>query len=259
MNINEKIEMIFKFMGEDTRNEVGRYLLNSKDKNYLKIQNQGMVDNVFGKQLEEFLYSLNNKQVETLRSYTGYNYRFINAILRNKWTYDLNGELTKEKSDYYKTLSLEIEKIIRLFPPVNIDFKAYRGTPLSYFKDYGINNIEDLNLLVGKFIYEEGFTSTSILEENSFFKKDNELGINYNVNIIYNIDGSYNEGAFVSNDYLSYSPSQCEYVINKSSLFKIVDVQIDKENQTATIEATLIPSKIWDVNRYMDEKNRPAK
>lgn len=46
---------------------------------------------------------------------------------------------------------------------MNIDFKTYRGTPLSHFKDYGINNIEDLNLLVGKFIYEEGFTSTSVL------------------------------------------------------------------------------------------------
>lgn len=256
MNINEKIEMIFKFMGEDTRNEVGYYLLNSKDKNYLKIQDESMIHNVFRKQLEAFLYGLNNKQVETLRSYTGYNYRFINAILRDKWTYDLNGELTKEKSDYYKSLSLEIEKIIRLFPLVNIDFKVYRGTPLSYFKDYGINNIEDLNLLVGKYIYEEGFTSTSVLEENSFFRKDNELGINYNVNIIYNIDGNYNEGALISHDYLTYSPSQSEYVINKSSLFKIDNVQIDKENQIATIEATLIPSKIWDVNRFINEKNR---
>lgn len=256
MNINEKIEMIFKFMGEATRDEVGHYLLNSKNKNYFKIQNQSMVGNVFGKQLEEFLYGLNNKQLETLRSYTGYNYRFINAILRDKWTYDLNGELTKEKSDYYKSLSLEIEKIIRLFPPVNIDFKVYRGTPLSYFKDYGINGIEDLNLLVGKYIYEEGFTSTSVLEENSFFKKENELGINYNVNIIYNIDGSYNDGAFVSHDYLTYSPNQSEYIINKSSLFKVDDVKIDKENRTATIEATLIPSKIWDVNRFINEKNR---
>ena len=241
------IEMIFRFMDDETKEEVNRYLIDSYKKDYIELKNEEQVTGMFGEKINVFLDNLTESKVKDLRSYTGYNYRNINAVLRNNWNYEINGQISDEKVSYYKDMASNISETINLFPCLDYDFKTFRGVSISYFKDYGINNVDDLKSLVGKYMYEEGFTSTSIMQKNDFFKKDNELGINYNVRIIYNIDGSYNDGALLYNDFLTYSVNQSEYIINKCSLSYVNDVVINEDDKTAMIYVTLIPSKIWDV------------
>ena len=52
----------------------------------------------------EFSDSLSEEERMTIRSYTGYNYKKINAILRNNWNYEEHGrrideEVSKLKKD----------------------------------------------------------------------------------------------------------------------------------------------------------------
>ena len=94
-------------------------------------------------------------------------------------------------------------------------------------------------------MYDRGFVSTSLLEDNCFFGKDNELGLNYNIKIEYMIPCEFRDGIFLDAN-MSYSPNQQEFVLNSGNISKVCGVSIDKENNTATIRASLIPKEIYD-------------
>ena len=65
--------------------------------------------------------------------------------------------------------------------------KVFRGVPISYFSEYGISSLDDLRSLKGEFLLDKGFVSTSLVEDDCYYKKENELGLNYNVKIEYSI------------------------------------------------------------------------
>ena len=58
-----------------------------------------------------------------------------------------------------------------------------------------------------------------------------------------------NDGMPLIDDNLSYSKKQNEFLINKGSVSKIVDVRINSEKTKAYVKAILVPQKILD--QYM--------
>ena len=65
--------------------------------------------------------------------------------------------------------------------------------------------------------------------------------------IEYLIPEEANDGIPLIDDNLSYSKVQNEYLINKSSLSKIIDVKISSDGNLAYIKAVLIPQKMWNI------------
>ena len=111
----------------------------------------------------------------------------------------------------------------------------------------------------GKYMSEEGFTSTSIVSENSYFRKTLENRKTYNVGIKYLIPKESSDGALLVTDELSFSPNQNEYLINKGSLTKIIDVKIDTVMNQAQLIAVLLPKKIWDLDSKKEIRKEASK
>ena len=193
---------------------------------------------------------LSQEEYFILRNYTGFNFKGINSILRDKWTYAQNGKLDDEKKHRFSENANNISDIIDKYPPNIKSFKVYRGVTIDAFKDYGITNLRDLVYMKDNYIYERGFTSTSLIRETSFFKQEIEGQI-YNIEIEIIIPENSQDGMPLIGNNLSYSSGQNEYVINKGSLIKIIDVEIKKD--FAYMEGVLIPRKIYD---YPKKKGR---
>ncbi|MDD6223989.1 MAG: hypothetical protein PUB18_03220 [bacterium] len=70
----------------------------------------------------------------------------------------------------------------------------------------------------------------------------------YNVGIKYLIPKESSDGALLVTDELSFSPNQNEYLINKGSLTKTIDVKIDTVMNQAQLIAVLLPKKIWNLD-----------
>ena len=51
-------------------------------------------------------------------------------------------------------------------------------------------------------------------------------------------------------DNMSYSTAQNEFLLNKGSLSKVVDVKVD--NNTAILTVVLVPKKVYDMNYNMN-------
>lgn len=196
------------------------------------------------------------KDIENIRYYTGTSFRNINAVLRNNWNYEMNGLLTDEKKSELLKLSNEInESIDNVSMELSTGIKVYRGVSLSTFKDYGISNISDLKNLVGQYIYERGFTSTSLIRDKSFFDKDLEWGEKCNIEIEYYIPQGFEEGVPLITDELSYSKDQSEFLISSGTLTRIVDVVISDDGKVY-ITAVIIPKKIWDKSYTEQHTNK---
>ena len=58
-----------------------------------------------------------------------------------------------------------------------------------------------------------------------------------------------NEGVLLLNSDMSYSINQNEYLINKGSLSKAVDVEINEALNQAILTVVLVPSKIYRLLR----------
>ena len=183
-----------------------------------------------------------------LRNYTGFNFKGINSILRNKWNKKYNGLLDEEKEYRFRSNADNISDLIKKFPKNKKAFKVYRGVTIDAFKDYGIDNLDELIFMKGNYIYEKGFTSTSLIRETSYFDKevDGEL---YNIELEIVVPKDSQEGMPLTGYELSYSPGQNEYVFDRESLIKIIDVKI--ENNYAYLKGVLIPKKLY--------KNEPVK
>ena len=177
-----------------------------------------------------------------LRNYTGFNFRGINSILRNKWSFKHNGKLDKEKEFRFRSNAENISYLIKKFPKNRKAFKVYRGVTIDAFKDYGIDNIDELIFLKDNYIYEQGFTSTSLLRDTSYFNKEID-GKLYNIELEIIVPKGSQDGMPLTGYELSYSPGQNEYVIDNESLIKITDVRTD--NNYAYLKGILIPKKIY--------------
>lgn len=205
----------------------------------------------FKSELGKLLSNLQEDHLLTIKGYTGLNSKKINAILRNNWNYEEHGKKTIEEEQKIRNDISIIDEIISNFPPNNNAFITYRGTTLQSFKKYGINSLEDLKDLNNKFLYEEGYTSTSLMEEQSYYNKEIYGKIN-NVEIRYIIPPNSNDGIPLNSSELSYSPNQQEYLIERNSLSKVIDVKI--EESSAVITVVLIPKTIWNKQEKADVK-----
>lgn len=219
---------------------------------FYSFQREEEVNHLFSTSTMDFLHHLSEEELLDLRQYTGYQYKQLNALLRNNWSYEEHGLLSDEQKDKYEQLSESIRHILDKYISPEINFITYRGVSLSAFSKYGITSLSDLEYMKGKYMYEEGFTSTSILQKTSYFNQHLETGIDYNIEIQYFISKNTREGALLSSENMSYSPSQNEYLLNAGSLTKIVDVEIKKETNQATLKAIVVPKKVWDLT-YVDQ------
>lgn len=248
MQVQNRItRLVLSTIGKDNIEKLDEYVLVAQQRPYIDIKSNEQINEIFGNSVIDFLSNLTQEDLMTIRTYTGYDFKRINAVLRSNWNYEEHGRLTEELKQQYLRLSQDIDILFNKFATPNIDFITYRGVELSSFKKYGINSLEELENLNGKYLYEEGFTSTSLIRDTSYIGKTLENGKSYNVGIKYLISSESQDGALLIDDNLSYSPSQNEYIINKGSLIKVTEVNIDKENNQAYILAQLIPKKMWNL------------
>lgn len=238
--------MILKLLGDETKNKIANYVDDVCSRNFSEMESINQVNESFSEALLHFLNSLSEEELLNLRSYTGYNFRNINAVLRNNWQYEINGILTPDKMREYKEISESVNIILDKFISPDIDFVTFRGTTIDAFSSYGINDLSDFKTLKDKFLYEQGFTSTSILQNSSYFKKTLDDGRHCNVGIKYLIPAENNDGALLMDNNLSYSTSQNEFLLNKGALFKVVDVILDSD--TVILTVVLVPKKVYNIN-----------
>lgn len=234
---NKYIDRILRFISDEDKTNIDYFYIESLNRNYQRIESN-----------EEALNLLENDNIsyeesDFLLNYSGFNYKHINAVLRDTWNYEENGDINK--ANEYRLLANRLQQVIMTHPTkLNDNINVYRGVDLSYFRQYGIESLEDLKSLEGKHMLDRGFVSTSVQENKCFFKKENDLGLNYNVKIEYMVPCEFKDGIYL-NGATSYTPMQEEFLINSSNLARVSNVIINEDN-TAVIKATLIPKELYD-------------
>lgn len=207
----------------------------------------------FSSQISTFEQSMTDDDFLTIRTYSGFHFRDINAVLRGSWTYHYNGEMTEEKVREARMLGEDFSNLMTKFPPVPHSFSSYRGTTIEEFKKYGISTLQDLLQIQDGFLYEEGFTSTSLEEDTCFFGKQIDDTF-CNIKVQYIIPALSQDGMPLLTDSLSYSKGQNEYVLNRGALSKVLDVQV--ANDTAFLKVLLIPKSVWDRGPKVDRMDQ---
>lgn len=251
---NRIVNYILRMIGEDGINNIDQYVESAFNKQYAAFNSEEQLA-IFNEYISNFYSNNSASDIDHIRYYTGIAFRNINAVLRGNWNYDQNGKLTDEKKYEYLDLAQDLSKSLNNIK-INLpcDIKTYRGVSLGSFKDYNITSIDELKNMVGQYFYDSGFTSTSLLRDRSFFDRDLEWNEKCDIEIEYYISKECNDGLPLIRDELSYTKGQSEFLINKGSLTKIVDVKINNDGK-AYIKAVLIPQKIWN----MSYENRQEK
>lgn len=234
---------IEKLLSEEAKIEIN--LIEKESKNY------ELVNYDFKEELDNFYTKTTDEEAMSLRNYTGYNFRRINAILRNNWNYEEHGKKDEKVVEVLTEDIKVIDSLLKRFPKNKNAFMTYRGAALSSFKKYGIESLDDLINLKGKFLYETGYTSTSLNEKESYFNKK-IMDKFIDVEIKYLIPPDSQDGIPLITDDLSYSKNQQEYLIERNSLSKVLDVEI--KNDSAILTVVLIPKKIWDKKDIKQEQ-----
>ena len=236
---SDSVRKTFKFIDEHKRTDIEEYALTCLSHEFHRFSSPFEVD--------MYLSSpgyLTYDEVSYIREYSGYNFKHLNQALRGKWNCEENGDYSR--FDKFLNNATKIKKIIEKHSTTGESFIVYRGVNLHYFKDYGIDSIEDLSCMEGKFLLDRGFVSTSVLESNCFYKKENELGFDFNIKIEYLIGEDFRDGMYIGNNSsLSYSPDQYEFLINAHNIAKVAKVSIGEDN-TAKLTAVMIPKSIYD-------------
>ncbi len=229
---NKTVNTMFKFMNEDNQLAIMSYLNEVLNRDYINYTNaeQILMTPIFQ----------NNRQSELLSIYSGWNYKHINNAIRGNWNYEENGNM--DRLEEFLDIAEQIKDFINNHPTSIGNSLLYRGVNISYFKDYGISKVEELKELEGDYLLDKGFVSTSLLEKSSFYQKKNDLGINYNVEIIYKVPEEFDDLAYIADS--SYNKEQYECLINTMNIAKVESVNIDGDN--AVINTLLIPKKIYD-------------
>ena len=247
-------KMVLNMFDENVIDEINNYVDDVSSRNFVVMNSLDDINNLFIEAVDSFLVSLTEEEMINLRSYTRYNFKNINAILRGNWTYDVNGMLNQSKVNELRSLSLNISDVLSKFKIPAFNFVTFRGTTIKSFYDYGIKNVEDLKYLKGKYLYEQGFISTSLLEDSCYFNKNLETLENYNIKIKYLIPSEFEDGALIMDYNSSYSSNQNEFLLDKGSLSKVVDVVIDGDMAILTV--IFIPRKIYDLNKNRENNRR---
>ena len=233
MGVSKDVRRIMRFISEERQNMIGSFCGECKDRKY-----QTFVDP------EMALMSipqppLKREDADIFVNYSGYNFRHINNAARGRWNYEENGNLDKS---VFEDIASRMKSVIDKNQYSIGNTKLFRGVTLDYFRDYGIHSLEEMDSLCGQMLLDKGFVSTSLVEDRCFYKMDNELGLNYNVKIEYLVPEEFTDGICLSS--LTYSPGQCEYLINARNMAKVVDVIHDGDG--VIVKACLVPKKVYD-------------
>lgn len=227
--------------------EIDTFVNDVSKRNFIGFSSLEEVSAFFTDYLAEFYNNNSINDIDTIRAYTGIAFRRFNSVLRGTWNYDTNGLLIDDAKVEYLNLANKLSECIERSSTLPTNIKTYRGVSLDRFKDYGITSLEDLNSLENKYYYDSGFTSTSLVRDKSFFNRELEYHEFCNIEIEYLIPEEANDGIPLIDDNLSYSKVQNEYLINKGSLSKIIDVEISPDGKLAYIKTVLIPQKMWNI------------
>ena len=82
---------------EDEKEEIDSYVKRNLQHSYYEFQTKEEIDEIFAATIHDFLKSISFEEEQDLKAYTGYQFRNINAILRNKWNYEAKEYLLKIK------------------------------------------------------------------------------------------------------------------------------------------------------------------
>lgn len=245
---SKKVNKLFRFMEDRKKETIEDYYISSITNPY----HQFILDRDITCALEN-KNEYSNEELEIIREYSGYNFRQMNNALRGTWNYEQNGHIQSQQR--FLEDSEKLSRIIESHP-LNIgNIKVFRGVTLEYFKEYGIAELKNLNYLEGKFLYDAGFISTSLLEDSCFFGRSSVFGEDYNIKITYLVPNEFDDAIILQTKNMSYSPKQREYLINHGNIAKVSSV-IVKDDNTAYITALLIPKKIYDSYYDRIEKNK---
>ena len=257
--ISRDVQTIFRFLSPEKKEEMGFFVHDVQQQDYIAFQSEEEVIELFDDVARQFITSLTPQELETLKHYTSFTYKEINAIMRNKWNYEENGALTPERKLQYQKIGYEISEILYKCPSLNTNIKVYRGTSLRQFHDYGIRTLQDLKAMEGNYMYETSFTSTSLLRKKSLLGMKNFFTGERNVEIEYLIPASCQDGGVLLGTDTSYYASENEYLINSSSLAKVLSVEVDEKNNKAFVRAILIPKMLWDPPYFIEQEKTNTK
>ena len=247
MNEKKKLDLILKYIGNEQLSEINAFASEVNKREFMDFSSLEEVRAFFTDYLADFYNNNSISDIDNIRAYTGIAFRRFNSVLRGTWNYDTNGLLTDDAKVEYLNLANKLSECIERSSTLPTNIKTYRGVSLERFKDYGITSLEDLNSLENKYYYDSGFTSTSLVRDKSFFNRELENHELCNIEIEYLIPEEANDGIPLIDDNLSYSKVQNEYLINKGSLSKIIDVEISPDGKLAYIKTVLIPQKMWNI------------
>lgn len=234
---------IVRYLGPEVMKKINEYVNNYSKRDFKTFDNMQDIYSSFQMFTKEFYSMVNEDEILEIRLYTGFIiYKELNNFLRDKWSYWDNGPLDDEKRKKYTERNMHLQKIFSNLPNLPVDLITYRGTDLKAFKSYGIEKIEDLKNLVGSFIFDNGFTSTSFLRDKSFFGRNLNSSL-YNVEITYYIPKEENEGLPLIDYNLAYDNNEAEFLLESGNLSKVLDVEI-KDNK-AFMKVAFIPRKIY--------------
>jgi tetratricopeptide (TPR) repeat protein len=200
--------------------------------------------------VDQLFSGLSYTEQETLKRYTGFNYRAWNTYLRKGWIYDEHGAYNEARKRDYEEDIAKMDKLIESSPKAESDFYAYRGVNIEAFRDYGVQTVEELSKLKGQFYLERGFTSTAISLDQSFIGREEFDDVRRkpcNVGIRYMIPKGTNEGVVIPRGSLSYSHSTDEYVLHSSALSYIDNVEVSEDGESAAVSCVVIPREYYDL------------
>lgn len=233
MGVSKDVRRIMRYISPERQNMMGSFCGECMDRQYRTFNDPELA-----------LMSINQpalvgEDADVFLNYSGYNFRNINNAARGRWNYEENGNADKAQ---FEQISARMKNAIDQNQSSIGNTKLYRGVTLDYFRDYGIHSLEDMDTLKGQMLLDKGFVSTSLVEERCFYKMENDLGLNYNVKIEYLVPEEFTDGICLSS--LTYSPGQCEYLINAWNMAKVVDVIHDGDG--VIVRACLVPKKVYD-------------
>ena len=233
IGVSKDVRRIMRYISDERQNMIGSFCSECKDREY-----QSFVDPEMAL-MSISQPSLMGDDADIFVNYSGYNFRHINNAMRGRWNYEENGNLDKRS---FEEIGNKMKSVIDNNQYSIGNTKLFRGVTIDYFRDYGIHSLDEMDALRGQMLLDKGFVSTSLVEDRCFYKMDNELGLNYNVKIEYLVPEEFTDGICLSS--LTYSPSQCEYLINAWNMAKVVDVIHDGDG--VIVKASLVPKKVYD-------------
>ena len=233
--ISKDVARVFRMIDVEEKNNIGKFCSACSFREYRTFTDPEMALMA----CDSGVYD--SDVIDVLKDYSGYNYRRINASARGRWNYEKHG-LLREREIFDK-IATDLREAIDNNQRSVGNIKVFRGVPLSYFSEYGIESLEDLKSLEGGFLLDKGFVSTSLIDKDCYYRKPNELGLNYNVKIEYLIPEEFEDGISLGN--ATYCPGQHEYLINALNIANVVDVIMDGEDG-CIVRAMMIPKKVYD-------------